>query len=144
MEGNRVLRLSKRPFGYGHDIKSDGTNAESVTRTKRIAKAREISHVGGIPSTLPQYRANEVLALQGLQQQKTPAPPDAPGPHVLKALLCVLLRLGPISGVLKEDAILVSNRIPRCPPLLRSRSGRSVRPLTFSMPMAPAPLMPRS
>jgi hypothetical protein len=53
MEGNRALRLRKRPFGYGHDIKSDGTNAESVTQTKRIAKTREISHVGGIPIHAP-------------------------------------------------------------------------------------------
>jgi uncharacterized phage protein gp47/JayE len=79
MEGNRALRLSKRPFGYGHDIKSDGTKAESVARTKRIAKTREISHVGGIPIHAPAIPSQRGACAAGPTAAEDARAPRRPG-----------------------------------------------------------------
>jgi len=79
MEGNRALRLNKRPFGYGHDIKSDGTKAESVARTKRIAKTREISHVGGIPIDAPAIPSQRGACAAGPTAAEDARAPRRPG-----------------------------------------------------------------
>ena len=79
MQGNRALRQRKRSLDNEHDIKSDGTNAESVTRTKRIAKAREISQVGGIPIDASVVACRPSACAAGPTAAKDARAPRRPG-----------------------------------------------------------------